>query len=88
SPIRPLPKSRVRQMPVPAGCRRPEHQEDRNGPHKGAKAKHGLSRSGRFNKIETPPSQKHQSANTKPAENIDGFVSGLRPRSQARPFSL
>ncbi|MDP9807200.1 hypothetical protein J2W42_000031 [Rhizobium tibeticum] len=36
----PLPKSHPSRMPVPVGCGRPKHREDRNGPDKSAKTGH------------------------------------------------
>jgi hypothetical protein len=64
-------------MPVPVGCGRPKHQEDRNGADKSAKTGHRVSQRPCLASTKTPVA-KIKSPKTKPVENIDGFVSGLK----------
>ncbi|WP_210302756.1 hypothetical protein, partial [Rhizobium fabae] len=73
----PLPKSHPRRMPVPVGCGRPKHQEDRNGPDKTTKTGHGVSRNLSSPSAKTQPAKNPIAKKAKPAEKIDGFVSSL-----------
>ncbi|MGV2113351.1 hypothetical protein ACQZ46_18940, partial [Agrobacterium salinitolerans] len=78
-------------MAVPARRERPEHQENSDGAHESTQTRLGMRKRG---SSYLPFTRKRRQQNAiipkkkKPAENIDGFVSGLKARRKAGLFSF
>jgi hypothetical protein len=73
---------------MPASGRCPEHQEDRNDADKTAKTSHRVSDGQPVSPSQPTNLQNSTNTKTKPAENIDGFVSSLQAASPRRPFPM